>query len=212
MSVGTIAMADNTRVSLLMRVCNLRDGRSWGEFHAIYRPLIFGYLRGLNIKEHAAHDLTQEVFWRLMKFLPRFTLNRQKARFRTYLWKLTYNTLVDQARRKKVRDRAEEEWVRRFSEADEAESRKLAGPFLRRHRERILEVTLPRVRAEVSATAWACFEGRLIQRRPAAEIAAELGITANCVFVHASRVLKEVRRRCAEIEGEPGDDLDDDLS
>jgi RNA polymerase sigma-70 factor (ECF subfamily) len=212
MSVGTIVMADHTRVSLLMRVCNLRDDRSWGEFHAIYRPLIFGYLRGLNIKEHDADDLTAEVFWRLMKFLPRFTLNRQKARFRTYLWKLTYNTLVDRARRKKVRDRAEEEWVRRFSEADEAESRKLAGPFLQRHRERILEVALPQVRATVSPMAWACFEGRLVHRRPAAEIAGELGTTANCVFVHASRVLKEVRRRCAEIEGEPGDDRDDDLS
>ena len=83
MSAGTIAMSE-TRVSLLMRVCNLRDGQSWREFHAIYRPLIFGYLRGLNIKEHDADDLTSEVFWRLMRFLPRFTLNRQKARFR---WK-----------------------------------------------------------------------------------------------------------------------------
>jgi RNA polymerase sigma-70 factor (ECF subfamily) len=211
MSAGTIAMSE-TRVSLLMRVCNLRDGRSWGEFHAIYRPLIFGYLRGLNIKEHDANDLTQEVFCRLMKFLPRFTLNRQKARFRTYLWKLTYNTLVDQARRRKVRDRAEEEWVRRFCEANEAECHKFRETFLWRHRQRILEVALPQVRATVSASAWACFEGRLVHRRPAADIAAELGITSNCVFVHASRVLKEFRRRCAEIEGESGDDLDDDLS
>jgi RNA polymerase sigma-70 factor (ECF subfamily) len=211
MSTGTIAMSE-TRVSLLMRVCNLRDSRSWGEFHAIYRPLIFGYLRGLNLQEHDANDLTQEVFWRLMRFLPRFTLDRRKARFRAYLWKLTYNTLVDRARRRKVRDRAEEEWVRRFCEADEAESRKLRETFLWRHRQRILEVALPRVRAEVSAMAWACFEGRLVHRRPAAEIAAELGTTANCVFVHASRVLQEVRRRCAEIEGEPGDDLDDDPS
>jgi RNA polymerase sigma-70 factor (ECF subfamily) len=211
MSVGTIAMYD-TRVSLLMRVCNLRDGRSWGEFHAIYRPLIFGYLRGLNIQEHDAHDLTQEVFCRLMVRLPKFKLNRQGGRFRTYLWRLTYNTLVDRARRRKVRDRAEEEWVRRFCEADEAESRKLEEAFLLRHRKRILEVALPMVRAKVSPTAWACFEGRLVHRRPAAEIAAELGTTANCVYVHASRVLQEVRRRCAEIEGGPGDDRDLDLS
>jgi RNA polymerase sigma-70 factor (ECF subfamily) len=210
MSAGTIAMYD-TRISLLEKVCNLRDGRSWGEFHAIYRPLIFGYLRGLRIKEHDASDLTQEVFCRLMLSLPNFKLNRQKGRFRTYLWRLTYNTLVDRARRKKVRDRAEEEWVRRFSEADESESRRLEETFLWRHRKRILEVALPRVRARVSTTAWACFEGRLVHRRPAAEIADERGITANSVYVHASRVLQEVRRRCAEIEGEPVDDWDLDL-
>ena len=82
MSVGTIAMYD-TRVSLLERVCNLRDGRSWSEFHAIYRPLIFGYLRGLKIREHDAHDLTQAVFYRLMVSLPKFKLNRQKGRSRS---------------------------------------------------------------------------------------------------------------------------------
>jgi hypothetical protein len=64
----------------------------------------------------------------------------------------------------------------------------------------------------VFPTAWAFFEGRLLHRRPAAEIAAELETTANCVHVHASRVLQEVLRRCAEIEGEPDDDADLELS
>jgi RNA polymerase sigma-70 factor (ECF subfamily) len=207
-----MAMSRTTRVSLIMRVCNLRDGQSWSEFHAIYRPLIFSYLRGLNIKEHDANDLTQQVFWRLMRFLPRFTLNRQKARFRTYLWKLTFHTLVDGARRRKVRDRAEGEWVRRFCEVQESESDELEVEFLKRHRQRILEIALPRARENVSPTAWICFEGRLMHRRSAAEIAAELETTANCVFVHASRVLKEIRRLCAEIEGELGDDWDAELS
>jgi RNA polymerase sigma-70 factor (ECF subfamily) len=211
MSAGTIAMSE-TRVSLIMRVCNIHDSRSWSEFHAIYRPLIFSYLRGLNIKEHDANDLTQEVFWRLLRSLPRFTLNRQKARFRTYLWKLTYNTLVDGARRQKVRDRAEAEWVRRFSEADESASRQLEEAWIAQHRRRILEVVLPKARARASATAWACFQGRLVDRRPAAEIAAELGITPNAVHVYTSRVLNEVRRRCAEIEGERDDGCELDLS
>jgi RNA polymerase sigma-70 factor (ECF subfamily) len=211
MSVGTNGMS-KTRVSLLERVCDLRDDRSWSEFDAIYRPLIFGYLRGLRIQEHDAYDLTQAVFWRLMVSLPRFKLNRQRGRFRTYLWRLTYNTLVDRARQRKVRGRAEEEWVRRFREADESESRMLEQTFLLRHRQRILEVALSRVRAEVSPTAWACFEGRLVRRRPAAEIAAELGITPNAVHVYTSRVRKEVRRRCAEVEGEQGDGCDLDLS
>jgi RNA polymerase sigma-70 factor (ECF subfamily) len=93
MSAGTIAMYE-TRVSLVEWVRNLGDGRSWSEFQAVSRPLIFGYLRGLRIKEHDAYDLMQEVFCRLMVSLPKFKLDRQKGRFRTYLWRLTYNTLV----------------------------------------------------------------------------------------------------------------------
>ena len=95
--------------------------------------------------------------------------------------------------------------------ADESESRKLEDEWIRRHRKRILEVVLPRVRARVSPTSWACFERRLLQGRSAAEVAAELGIKANVVYVYASRVLKEVRRGCAEIEEEPGDGSDPDL-
>jgi RNA polymerase sigma-70 factor (ECF subfamily) len=211
MSAATLKISD-TRQSLLARVRHLGDGRSWDEFYAIYRPLIFGYLRSMGLKEHDAQELTQEVFCRLMRILPKFKLDRREGRFRTYLWRLTYNMLVERARRQKVRDRAEEEWVRRFREADESESRMLEQTWILQHRRRILEVALPRVRAKVSRTAWACFEGRLVHRRPAAEIAAELGITENCVYVHASRVLQVVRRRCAEIEGGLGDDDDLDLS
>src|SRR5436190_1008328 len=60
MCMGTVPMSD-TRLSLLGRVRDLADGESWREFHAIYQPLICGYLRGLGLKEPDAHDLTQEV-------------------------------------------------------------------------------------------------------------------------------------------------------
>jgi RNA polymerase sigma factor (sigma-70 family) len=200
-----------TRVSLLVRVRNLGDGRSWDEFRAIYRPLIFGYLRGLGIREHDADDLTQEVFSRLMAILPDFKLDPGR-RFRAYLWTMTRNALVAGIRGKKVRGRAEEEWVRRSCEAEESESRRLAEITALERRRQILEVVLPRARANAWPTAWKCFEGRVVHGRSAAEIAAELGITANNVYVHSSRVMKDVRRLCAEIEGGQDDGCDLDPS
>jgi RNA polymerase sigma-70 factor (ECF subfamily) len=194
-----------TRVSLLVRVRNLGDGRSWDEFHAIYRPLIFGYLRGWGIKEHDANDLMQVVFSRLMAILPSFELDRGKGRFRSYLRSMTRNAMVAEIRGKKARDEAEEEWVRRSCEADESECRRLAVISDLDRRRRILEDVLPRVLANVSETARKCFEGRVVHRRPAAEIAAELRLTSNCVFVHTSQVMKDVRRLCAEIEGDQDD-------
>lgn len=38
-----------------------------------------------------------------------------------------------------------------------------------------------------SRTAWACFEGRLVHRRTAADLAAKLGIRVNADYVYASR-------------------------
>ena len=200
MGTGTTTMSE-TRLSILLRVRNLGDSESWREFYSIYRPLIFGYLRGLGLKEFDANDLTQEVFCRLMKILPTFELDRKRARFRSYLWRLTYSMLIDWVRRNKVRGRAEEKWVRHIREA---EQHQLEVVFILRHRERILEVVLPQVRATTSATSWTCFEQRLLRGRPAGEIAAELGITANVVYVYASRVLKEVRRPLRRARGRRG--------
>ncbi len=145
MYTGVIAMTETTRISLVERVRNPADGASWREFHEIYRPLIFGYLRGLGLAEFDANDLTQEVFIRLLAALPKFKLDRAVRRFRTYLWKFTHNTLIDWARRRKVRDRVQEEWIRQFREMNQSQSRELEVIFLKRHRERILEVVLPQV-------------------------------------------------------------------
>jgi RNA polymerase sigma factor (sigma-70 family) len=190
-----------TRVSLLVRVRNLGDGPSWDEFHAIYRPLIFGYLRGWRIKEHDAHDLTQVVFSRLMAILPSFELDRARGRFRSYLWSMARNAWVAEIRGKTVRDRAEEEWVRQFCEADESESPRLTEITALEKRRKILKAALRQARAGASETAWKCFEGRVVDRRPVAEIAAELSIAASTVSVRSSEVMKDVRRLCAAIGG-----------
>jgi RNA polymerase sigma-70 factor (ECF subfamily) len=199
----------DTRITLLRRVRNLGDGRSWNEFHAIYRPLILGYVRSWGIKEHDADELTQDVFMVLMSRLPTFELDRSKGRFRSYLWSMARNALLADTRGQKVRDGAEEEWKRRFCQA---QSRRLAGIVDPEPRREILEVVLPIARANASETAWKCFEGRVVHRRSVAEIAAELEITANTVSARSSEVMKDVRRLSAEVEGELDDVCDLDPS
>ena len=50
-------------------------------------------------------------------------------------------------------------------------------------------VTKAQVRAQYRPRTWACFEQHVLRGRPGAEVAAELGLTANTVTVNASRVL-----------------------
>ena len=71
---------------------------------------------------------------------------------------------------------------------------------------------LRRVRVRLSPTTWMHFEGWPVHRRPPAEIAVKPGLEPAAVYVCSSRVLQEVRRCCAEIEGELGDDCDLDVS
>ena len=195
-----------TRMSLIARARDRADVESWRTFYQFYQPLLARYLRSLGLKDQTADDVIQEVFVRLLHSLPSFGLHIKRGRFRSYLWKLTYSALVDQARRVKVRRRAEEEWARRFQNADEAESRKVQQELNQINHQQILARVLPRVRSATSSTTWTCFEQRVLRNRPASVIAAELGISANTVFVYASRVLKAVRRQCAALGEEPGDE------
>jgi RNA polymerase sigma factor (sigma-70 family) len=199
----------HTNLSLIARVRDRNDAAGWGQFYQFYQPLLARYLRKLGLEEHQANDVIQEVFIRLLRALPTFEPDKKRGRFRSYLWRLTYSTLVDEARRVKSRRRAEEEWVNRFQGDSEAAGQQVERELNEINRQQILERALPKVRSVTSSTAWTCFEQRLLRNRPGSEIAAELGISAKVVFVYASRVLKAVRKECAalaeELDDEPID-------
>jgi RNA polymerase sigma-70 factor (ECF subfamily) len=182
-----------TRVSLIERVRNQHDSVAWGEFFEVYRPLLIAYVRQRGVSEHDAADVVQEVFSRLVPALAKFEFDAERGRFRTWLWRVTHNALVDWARRRGTRDRAERAWVDQQPQADEEDADDSWDLLYRR---RILEVVTGRVRATTQPVTWACFAGRILADRPAAEIAVETGISANAVYVNASRVLARIREEC----------------
>jgi RNA polymerase sigma-70 factor (ECF subfamily) len=184
-----------TRISLLDRVRNPADVAAWREFADLYQPLLLAYVRKRGVSDHDAQDVVQDVFARLVRAVPRFRLDHDRGRFRTWLWQVAHSALADWHRHGAVPVRAEQEWADQH-EQEIGDDRDEEWDEL--YRRRIVEVVLRRVRAAVNPSSWACFEGRLLHDRPAAEIAAELGISANAVYVNASRLLARVREECAE--------------
>jgi RNA polymerase sigma factor (sigma-70 family) len=193
---------DRTRSTLLMGVRNPADARAWGEFVALYEPLLTAYIRKRGLGAEDTRDVVQEVFARLVKALPEFELDRQRGRFRTWLWQICQSALADWARQRRRQARAEDAWLDRLSEpwtASEAES---DDGWAGLHRRRILSFALETVRARSQPKTWACFERHLLERRPSAEVADELGLTVTAVNVNGSRILARVRKLCVEhLEG-----------
>ena len=56
------------------------------------------------------------------------------------------------------------------------------------------------MKANADPKTWACFAEHMLGGRPAAEVAAELGLHSNAVFVNSSRVLARLRLKCAEYD------------
>jgi RNA polymerase sigma-70 factor (ECF subfamily) len=184
-----------THSSLLRRVRDPADADSWREFVALYEPLLLSYVRSRGLAEDDARDVAQDILAGLVRALPRFELDRQRGRFRTWLWQVTRNALASRARHDQRRRQAEEAW-RDLQEPD------VAGPepdeqWQTAYRQRVLDFALQRVREQTQPQTWACFDQHLLRARPSAQVAAELGLSANAVYVNASRVLARVREQCA---------------
>jgi RNA polymerase sigma-70 factor (ECF subfamily) len=185
-------MADKTSSSLLRRLRDTQDQASWSEFVALYEPLLTRYVRKKGVGEHDAQDIVQGILVTLLRKLPTFELDRGRGRFRTWLWQVTHNAVIDWARSRRRTQEAEArlrgEWQEGGPEPDpdwDAEVRK-----------RVLEYALEKVRAQTNPATWACFDQHLLKGRPGADVGAELGVPANTVYVYAARVLARVREQC----------------
>jgi RNA polymerase sigma-70 factor (ECF subfamily) len=134
----------------------------------------------------------------LVKCLPEFELARERGRFRTWLWQVCQSTLCDWARRQRRRSRAEDVWLKRLSVSPPLEGMDSDIEWQRLHRRRIVAFALERIKARCQPTTWACFAGHLIERKPSAQVARELGLSVNAVNINSSRVLDRIRKYCAE--------------
>jgi RNA polymerase sigma-70 factor (ECF subfamily) len=199
-------MDSNTRYSLVNRVCKAGDAASWNEFYALYRPLLFSYVKKKVSSDHDVEEIVQRVFIGLWKALPRFELDKQKGRFRTWLWRVSSNAVIDWARRRSRDPIVDQDPDGHERAAPQPEP---DDEWEREFRKRALAAALAQVRAETDPKTWACFEQHKIALRSSRVVAAELGLTENSVNVNASRVLKKIKQKCAEYrEEEASDDID----
>ena len=186
----------DTHSTLIERVRDPEDGESWQEFVELYEPLLLRFVLSQGTPMSEAHDIVQEVFTRLLHVIPNFDLDRKRGRFRSWLWSVSRNIVVDWARRTRRQRDAEHEWSDRLANLKDDENSRIAWCVA--HKKRVLEFVLTRVRAATVPKTWACFEEHLRKGRPAASVAAELDVSANSVYVNASRVLQRIRGLCAE--------------
>ncbi len=199
----------DTLVSVIVGVCQ-QDPERWRQFDAIYRPMLLAYLRKQGLKESEASDVVQDIYVKLLGKIQ--TYKREKSSFRTWLFTVANHALIDYIRREASRRKAMEGWMIHVLQATPTDSVKMEQEWTRIHREKILAHALRTVRARVSSKAWICYEQRLLRDRPGAEIARELDIEPNVVYVNACRVMKLVRSICEEFDEDMSHDFKSDLS
>ena len=184
-----------TRLTLLTQLPN-----RWPEFVSLYQPFLARVVRSSGVRSQDVHDIVQNVFVSLVRRMPSFQYDSQAGRFRGWLRRIVQNAVIDFYRSEAGRrGTLEREMDRQQHHNPEVISSLEADAEQRRH---VLENVLSVVQRESKPLTWSCFSQHLLQGRAARDVASELQISPNAVYVNASRVLERVRNRCAEFHEE----------
>jgi RNA polymerase sigma-70 factor, ECF subfamily len=176
-----------TPVSLLEQLSSTGGPVAWNRFVQLYTPLLRHWSRKLCPDEASANDFLQDLYVKLLRVLPEFHYQQDK-RFRGWLWTLTINLWRDQYRQKSVRLQnhphlnGKSVTLSENDELDEIEYRRY-----------LINRMMELMRKEIDNKSWQACWLVACQGRSVSEVAAELGITPNAVYIARCRVIKRIR-------------------
>jgi RNA polymerase sigma-70 factor (ECF subfamily) len=180
-----------TPPSLLERLRQSPQREAWDSFVEIYTPLLVAWARRLGLDDHEAADLIQDIFTVLVEKLPHFQYDAQKS-FRAWLKTILLNRWRNRLRQRHGGREVGEEGLQNVAAADELHELEEAE-----YRRYLARRALELMRQEFQPATWqACWEF-VVRDRPAAEVAAELGLTINAVYLAKGRVLRRLREQLA---------------
>lgn len=197
-----------TRPSLLERLKNTGDKRSWEEFDNIYGRLIRGFALKAGLTEAEADEVVQETMAAAAKHLPEFRYDPKRCSFKTWLLNFSQWRVTDQLRKRlpaasrPARDEASQEGSRTATIERVPDP---AGGDLERLWDRewtatLLQRALGKVKGQVEPGQWQIFDLYALKEWKPAEVARVLGVSVGRVYVTKHRVGARVRKELHELE------------
>lgn len=186
----------STSISLLERLHRQHEEGAWERFVQLYTPLLCHWVGRLGLEGQDEADLVQDIFTVLVQKLPQFCYDSKK-RFRAWLWTVTLNCYRERLRRQQVPVQpGEPAMLSQATTPDVAEE--VAEEEYRQYlTRRVMEL----MQAEFQPATWKAFWEYVVNQRPAAEVADELGMTENAVYLAKGRALRRLREEIDRTAG-----------
>lgn len=170
-----------------------QDKAAWSRLANLYGPLVYGWCRRRGLQDDDAADVVQEVFRAVAVNIASF----QPGSFRGWLWTITRSKLMDHFRKDKQRPQAiggsdAQASLQQIPETlDESASE--SGP-----RSALVRRALDMIRPDFEDASWQAFWRVVMEDQAPAEVAKQLGVSANAVYIARSRVLRRLRDELGE--------------
>jgi RNA polymerase sigma-70 factor (ECF subfamily) len=199
-----------TRKSLIARLDNWEDQRTWDEFYQTYWRLIYAVAIKAGLRSEEAFDCVQETILSIAKQSKKQLYDPEQGSFKTWLMNMTRWRINDQFRkRKKDTAMLEGEWAddRKTAVIDRVEDPN--GDVLERlwdveWKQGIANAALSRVKAQVSPKQYQIFDYYVIRQWDVDKVQKKLNVSMAQVYLAKHRVGAVLKKELAKLEEETG--------
>ncbi|MFP6874909.1 MAG: sigma-70 family RNA polymerase sigma factor [Verrucomicrobiales bacterium] len=197
----------HTRKSLIERLGDWQDQKSWEEFYKTYSRLIFSVAVKSGLRDDEASDTVQETIFCIARQQKEGKYDPQKGSFKAWLMNLTRWRITDQFRKRKkdtaMADFGSPEDARRTAVLDRYEDPD--GPDIEKvwdaeWDKNLIDRGLEIVKNLVSPKQFQIFDCYVIKDWPASKVKAELGLTFPQVYLAKNRVGRILRKEIKKLE------------
>ncbi len=185
-----------TSLGLLQRARS-RDQAAWERLIRLYAPLVEQWCCQAGLQHADVADVRQDVFGAVSTGLDSFRHDQPGATFRGWLRNITRNKIADLLRKSPHRAEGGSEAAQRIFQVPQPgqPEGEMESEDLKLLYRRALELIV----TDFEETTWKAFLEVVVNARAPAEVAAELGITTNAVYLAKGRVLSRLREEFVDL-------------
>jgi RNA polymerase sigma factor (sigma-70 family) len=201
---------EKTRKSLIERLNNWEDQRTWNEFYQTYWRLIYSVGTKSGLTREEAFDVVQETVIAIARQVQRGQYDPRAGSFKAWLLQMTRWRILDQFRARK-RQPSLADQGNAFSEDNSGhildriaveKDNQLDKIWDKEWRENIFAAALEKVKARVSPRQYQIFDCYVLKGWGVTKTAETLGINAAQVYLAKHRVGNLVKKEVQGLEGQ----------
>lgn len=197
----TTSFTTVTSSLMLERLKDPDDSTIWRQFVERYQPMIIRSARRFGLGAEDAQDAAQHTLLAFFTAYRDGKYDREKGRLRHWLFGIARHWILnvfEKQCRKEVGISAQTDQTGFFARIPD--DNRLEEIWEHEWREATLQQCLAQVRQEFDAKTFRAFELFAHDGLPARQVAEQLGMTSNAVFIAKHRILKRIRELLPQLE------------
>jgi RNA polymerase sigma-70 factor (ECF subfamily) len=194
-----------TRHSLLARLKDWDDQKSWQDFFDTYWKLIYGVSRKAGLTEPEAQDAVQDTIIAVVKHIKEFKYDPSICSFKSWLMLITRQRIIWQLRKRAPQSMSsspgdDSTGTATIDRVPDPESLNLDAIWTAEWEQNLMSSALEQVKGQVSAKQFQLFDLYVLQSWTVKEVATMLRVTTTQVYLAKHRVSALLKKAVRKLE------------